>query len=504
MVRRVLMLMVLSLVVPASAQAATITVDGATLRFVGAPGLTNNVTFTASGANVTITREVAAGDKDPFAHGCAGGTDSAVCTGPFTLIVVDVNDSADRVTATLPGEPPVPLGLPMRIFGGNGNDALIGGGRNDEIDGGIGDDFLDGSTGDDTLSGGEGNDELKPDRGADGVSGGEGIDTVTYGLRNSPSFSLDGLANDGAPGENDLIGTDVENIMAAAESGVVTLTGDGRANHLEAVNGPSVITGGEGSDVLEGGPANDLINARDSSPDTVICDAGIDTVFADTLDLISPTCENVSVQATPGGPFDDHAPGLAWSAPAAGASLRANTPTTLSVDASDDRGLAKVQFLDDDRLVCEDVAAPFECAYQPRGGDVGRNTLVAIAVDTAGQTTSLVRAVTVRRFTPSSFSLRLRPSRDRRAPYSFRATGELRRPPTVSPSQGCSGRVVITAKRGKRTVSRTRTSLKRTCEYAKTIRFRSRVASRIRLTAKFEGNDVISSRTARSRTARLG
>ena len=70
----------------------------------------------------------------------------------------------------------------------------------------------------------------------------------------------------------------------------------------------------------------------------------------------------------------------------------------LSVNATDDRGLAKVQFFDDDRLLCEDTAAPFNCAYQPRGGDVGRNTLIAVAIDGAGQTTSAVRAVTVRRF----------------------------------------------------------------------------------------------------------
>ena len=70
----------------------------------------------------------------------------------------------------------------------------------------------------------------------------------------------------------------------------------------------------------------------------------------------------------------------------------------LTVNAADDRGLTKVQFFDDDRLVCELTAAPFNCAYQPRGGDVGRNTLVAVATDGAGQTTSAVRAISVRRF----------------------------------------------------------------------------------------------------------
>ena len=76
-----------------------------------------------------------------------------------------------------------------------------------------------------------------------------------------------------------------------------------------------------------------------------------------------------------------------------------------------------------------------------------------MAVDGAGQTTSLVRAVTVRRFTPKSLSLSLVPSRDRRAPYAFSLTGKLTRPDVVSPSQGCSGTVTITVKRGTKAIS---------------------------------------------------
>ena len=63
---------------------------------------------------------------------------------------------------------------------------------------------------------------------------------------------------------------------------------------------------------------------------------------------------------------------------------------------------------------------------------------------------------------------------------------------------------MITVKRGTKTVSTTRTSLTRVCEYAVTVRLRSKVSSRVRLVAKFEGNDVIASRAAPSRTARLG
>lgn len=504
MVRRALLLTLLSMAVPGTARAATISLDAGVLKFTAAAGTQSNVLITESGGVVTLARETGDTDAFPLGGPCSATATTATCPGPITRIEIDVRDMSDRVTATS-GDPLVGVPIAMTILGGDGNDALTSGGRADTIDGGPGDDDLDGSSGNDTLRGEDGNDELSPNTGTDSISGGDGIDTAAYGRRNAPVFfSLDAQANDGEAGENDVIGADVENVEGWTSSGVVTIGGDGRANHLEVVGGPGVITGGEGSDVLEGGPANDVIYARDSSPDTVICAAGTDTVSADTLDVISPSCENVSTQATPGGPFDDKPPLLAWTAPGAAAALNANDPTVLRVDASDDRGVAKVQFLDDDRVVCEDVAAPYECAYQPRGGDVGRNTLIAIAFDGANQTTSLVRPVTVRRFSSPGFSLSLRPARDRTAPYSFRATGTLRRPSTVAPSQGCSGRVVITAKRGSRTVGTTRTSLSRNCEYAVTVRFRSKVGSRIRLTAKFEGNDVLSSRSAASRTVRLG
>ena len=157
------------------------------------------------------------------------------------------------------------------------------------------------------------------------------------------------------------------------------------------------------------------MRARDGSPDTILCGAGTDTVEADTLDIVSTTCENVSTQATPGGPFDDRPPLMTWTAPAAGADA--------ARERADDAGgrtrpttaaLVRVQFFDDDRLLCEDTAVPFTCAFQPRGGDVGRNTLLAVGIDGANQTTTLVRPVTVRRFTSPGLGLSLRPSRDRR------------------------------------------------------------------------------------------
>jgi copper(I)-binding protein len=505
MVRRLAMLIVLSLAAPSAAHAAEVSVSGGVLRYTATPGKKSNVVFTETGADVVQVTTLS-DDTDglsPVAPECAGTP--VTCTGVKSA-AIDTGDLGDRVTATY-GDRTNPSGLkniPAIISGGDGNDAIVGGLRRDTIEGGAGDDDLDGSAGDDTIRGGDGNDVLRPDTGTDAVSGGDGIDTAVYGLRASPTFTLDGQANDGDATEGDLLGADIEGVDGSASSGIVTIVGDGRANRLTVTAGRGDLTGGDGGDILEGGPLDDAFHARDGAPDTIICNGGTDTVEADTLDTVSPSCEIVSIVATPGGAFDDRPPLIAWVTPAANASLNAGGASQLSVNATDDRGLAKVQFFDDDRLLCEITAPPFDCSYVARGGDVGRNTLIAVAVDGAGQTTSSIRTVTVRRFTSSGFSLSLRPSRDRKAPYAYRATGRLQRPATVAPSQGCSGTVIITAKRGSKTVATHRTILNRNCEYRTTLKFRSRLASRLRLTATFSGNDVMSGRASRSRSVRLG
>jgi Ca2+-binding RTX toxin-like protein len=514
MVRLAVLTVLVALAAPASARAADVSVSNGVLRYTAAPGKVSNARFTETAAQtVVINRDSADDDALVAGAGCvlAVAPDTfATCSG-VTSAAIDAGDQADRITASYRNMANQVVGLeniPAVIFGGDGSDAIVGSLLGDTIDGGPGNDDLDGSAGNDTMRGGDGNDTLSPNTGTDAVSGGDGIDTAEYGLRPAPTYTLDGQPNDGeptaVPPENDLLGADVENITAASTTGVATLVGDTRANRLTVTAGRGDITGGDGADILEGGPADDVIHARDGSPDIIICNGGTDTVEADTLDAVSPSCEAVSTVATPGGAFDDRPPAIAWVSPGANASLSANSPSRFTVNASDDRAVTKVQFYDDDRLLCEVTAPPFDCAYVPRGSDVGRNTLIAVAFDGAGQTTSTIRVVDVRRFTSPGFGLALRPSRDREAPYAYRATGRLLRPTTVSPSQGCSGTVTISAKRGSKTVATHRTKLNRNCEYATTLKYRKRLASKLRLTAKFGGNDVLGVRTARSRTVRLG
>ena len=130
----------------------------------------------------------------------------------------------------------------------------------------------------------------------------------------------------------------------------VTITGDGRANRLRGTGGKAVIIGGEGSDFIEGGPQDDTLTSRDGSPDYVVCNAGTDTVIADTLDTVAPTCETAAVAGLARRPVRrppaERSPGPLRRRPRRSPRTRA---TTLTVNATDDRGVARVQFLDDDR-----------------------------------------------------------------------------------------------------------------------------------------------------------
>jgi hypothetical protein len=169
--------------------------------------------------------------------------------------------------------------------------------------------------------------------------------------------------------------------------------------------------------------------------------------------------------------------------------------------------VARVEFLDDDQLVCTATAAPFACAYQPAADDVGSDTLVAVATDSAGQTATAVRVVRVDLFT-APLSARVTPARDTRAPFRFRTSGRLTLPPPLTSTQVCTaGQVGVQIKTGSRTLSTRRVNLRRDCTYVSTVTFSQRrrfgSATSLRFTARFLGNAVIKPATAVSRTARV-
>ena len=109
--------------------------------------------------------------------------------------------------------------LPVRIFGGAGDDFLTGGDGDDLLQGGAGDDELDGGSGDDTLLGGDGSDEInggsgndflygewdvvQPGQtGADFLVGGEGDDYLDGG----PGYDSPEIVDDGQAAYTESVG----------------------------------------------------------------------------------------------------------------------------------------------------------------------------------------------------------------------------------------------------------------------------------------------------------
>jgi Ca2+-binding RTX toxin-like protein len=191
------------------------------------------------------------------------------------------------------------------LTGGQHTDRLSGGAGADQLLGQDGNDTLDGGPGDDVLTGGSGTDTYRSsDTGPDGadVMNGDG-DISTYASRTTPvTVTLDGVANDGAPGEGD---NNIGIINLIGGSGRDVLTGD-------ATN--SIISGGPGNDALEGGPGSDFLSGNQGD-DVLSGGPGVtavpdgDSLFGgDGTDTVRYLTRTTPVTVTIGG-APDGAPG---------------------------------------------------------------------------------------------------------------------------------------------------------------------------------------------------
>ena len=402
------------------------------------------------------------------------------------------------------------------VSGGAGDDLLQGDAGDDTLSGEAGDDRVVGQSGNDALSGGDGNDMLEPglvfgvSDGADDVRGGAGADSIFVyasgvdSQRVPLTATLDDIADDGIAGEGDNFHSDIEDVDSSEGISHVTIVGNASPNILTTSGGDDSITGGAGNDVLTSGGGNDTLSARDGFADRVNCGTGVDVAIVDTLDVVGTNCETVD-SANVGNANDtpeDAPPTVAFVTPAENALIRGG-PSTVTVNATDDKGIARVVLIDDGRVVGVDTTAPYAFTYQPKATDVGKNTLIAQAVDAANQTATAVRTVRVDRFNPRRVSQTVTPSRDRTRPFRFRISGTVSRPAGVTAAQGCrAGTVRVTAKAGTRTRFTRNVRIRANCTYAVTARIGSR--GRLRFTARFSGNTVLKARNAATRTARAG
>jgi Ca2+-binding RTX toxin-like protein len=449
------------------------------------------------------------------------------------------------------------------ISGGDGQDEAAGGPGDDTINGDAGDDYLTGdcnglnncnggSVGNDTLNGGDGADSIQGDGGGDHlngdagddylyeqgdggvdvVRGGDGVDQLYYATDNfccgnsindQVIATLDGQANDGyhnmsgysQPDDptNDFGGADVEWLAVSSDNAPTTANGNDAANVINIWgNGADTVDPGLGADNVYTSGGNDTVNAVDGYPDTVDCGDGVDTANVDQFDQVI-RCETVT-RATVASAYDtpktpeDLPPTVGWVTPTQNKALASGAKTTLEVNANDDHGVSKVEFYVGQRLVCTDTAAPYQCAYQPIGADLGRNTLVAIAYDTAGQTSAALNSVTVPRFVPKSISAKTTPKKDGKVPYTFKTSGRVLPATGVTNLQGCTGgHVTIAFRAGKKTVSSRRVATKANCTYSSSVTFRipSRLnPSKLTVLVRFLGSSVLGPRSHKSYSVKVG
>ena len=148
----------------------------------------------------------------------------------------------------------------------------------------------------------------------------------------------------------------------------------------------------------------------------------------------------------------------------------------IELEAADDHGLLEVSVFDDDGTICVLRAAPYACTWRPTGADVGRATLLASAVDSAGLSSLAIVRVRVNRFAAKLTK------KAKRTGGRLRVTGRLVLPATVTRAQGCrSGKVTVRVRTARRTVP-----LTPRCTYS--VRLKARTG---RPRVRFGGNPVI-------------
>jgi Ca2+-binding RTX toxin-like protein len=287
--RRALLAAIVLLAVPATADAATVTVAGtpAAIEFKAAAGEVNDLSVNdfadpVRGHGLAFTD---AGAPLTAGEGC----DPAV---PVLCPILDVNarlgDRNDRASV-------FSLDTDASVWGEAGNDDILASGFESLADGGAGNDTVRvNSNSSATALGGAGNDEIHAASPfAVTARGGSGNDRVLH----ESSTIADLLGGSGADvilglplsgGAVEAHGGAGPDILAIRSEGG---NGDPAAWLLAGNAGPDLIAGGPGPDTVRGGDGRDGIWVAGGGADTVSCGSGFDIVVADASDTLSKDCE---------------------------------------------------------------------------------------------------------------------------------------------------------------------------------------------------------------------
>jgi uncharacterized repeat protein (TIGR01451 family) len=296
---------------PGGAFAGTASVSGSTLSYVADANEANAVSLQLWNANSpsefwvltdTGAPVVAGAGCTPFQYGISG---HSVDCGKPSSAQADLKDLDDSFGLAYPhGD------LPVVVVGGSGDDSLGGGSLADSLDGGAGNDVLDGFTGSDNVVAGPGDDTIDARScsgspcladAADAYSGGDGVDSISYNNRAAAvTVTLDGVADDGAAGEHDNVGADIENVtggdggdtIAGTDAPNVLSGGSdyaGQPNSIDGRGGNDVLFGGYGCcDLLNGGTGDDVLSAGLAGGGTLDGGSGDDTMTPSLLGIPPP------------------------------------------------------------------------------------------------------------------------------------------------------------------------------------------------------------------------
>jgi Ca2+-binding RTX toxin-like protein len=282
--RRTLIAVSFLLAVPATADAASVTVTGTppAVQFQAAPGEANQLDVHDGATGLLVADAGATLTTDGT---CTAGA-PVMC--PFAPVIAHLGDRDDRASA-------VSQLVPATVYGEDGSDDILASGFRSFAYGGPGDDSVRVNAGTDAFAyGGTGSDTIHAasaggasafgEAGSDVLIGEDAVTTLLDGgagndvLVGLPS-SFGPVAAHGGPG-NDVLAVRPEGGSGRVASW--TLTGDA---------GRDAIAGGPGADTISGGGGNDAIHAAGGGADTISCGSGFDVVRADSTDTVAADCE---------------------------------------------------------------------------------------------------------------------------------------------------------------------------------------------------------------------
>ena len=195
--------------------------------------------------------------------------------GSFSSVRVRLQGGDDTLQASA-------FPLPLRIWGGEGNDSLVAGTAADTLEGGAGNDTLLGGTGDDwfvfTADAGLGTDTVDETAG--------GSDTLDF------SSSTQGVTVDLAQTSTQVVNSHLSMVLAGPAQIENILGGQG-ADQLSGNSLANRLTGGPGNDSLAGAEGDDLYLF---DADTALgSDTVNDTAGVDTLDFSATTGQAITL-----------------------------------------------------------------------------------------------------------------------------------------------------------------------------------------------------------------